>query len=248
MSETNDYHERQLEAAPGKVARMLNSIARDEAIRRALESIGLDAGERAEGRRRLMVTLGEVPVPPAPPTPAAKSGEEARKALTDLDQKDEGRVARVRAALTAAHPTLVDVVLKGVKAGTGAQAITCTSLLVQHIRALPTLGGEGVQARALLAKRGFTDAELTSMENQVNLALGAPEAAEGGAEAEAPPAPPVDLAERRAHQESLLAWWKDWSVSARTVITRRDQLISLGLVRRRSPQVKDGAEDGEETD
>lgn len=251
MSDTTDYHERQLEAAPGKVARMLNAIAKDEAIRRGLESIGLDVTARNEGRQLLGAVLGEVPTPPAPMSKAALDVVAARAALTDLDQNDEGRIRRVSAALTRAYPELAKVVLADVKAGTGTQAITATSLLVARIRGLSSMGEAGVAARELLSKRGFTDAELEKMEAQVDLALGAPEAADR-VEAHEPAEPAFDpavvAAQRRAHQEALLAWWRDWSQSARAVITRRDHLISLGLLRRRPPQTKGDPDEVEEVD
>jgi hypothetical protein len=53
----------------------------------------------------------------------------------------------------------------------------------------------------------------------------------------------------RAAQEQglmkLYAWYSDWAETARAVVRRRDQLIRLGLAKRR-PNTDEGAASGEE--
>lgn len=240
MPDTTPYYERQLELAPTKATRFLNAVTAVPAIRRALHPIGLTEAELAQGRSLLLVALGEIPRAEAE-TPDALNAAAARTALIELDQSDEGLITRARAALDRHHPDLAARVLDGLKAGTGLVAIQAVTALVSRIRALPDAGNEGRAARDLLARRGFTDAELDRLDGLVKRALGDPDImrAVGGPEAEAAAAAEAEAnaqaaAARRAVLVQLDAWWRDWSQSARSVIRRRDHLIRLGLLKRRA--------------
>lgn len=253
MPNTTPYYERQLELAPTKVTRFLNAITAVPAIRRALYQIGLTEAELAQGRSLLLAALGDPPRP-ALTAPEAANAAAARAALIELDQSDEGLITRTRAALEHHHPDLAKIVLTDLKAGTGLAAIEAITALVSRIRALPDAGEDGQAARDLLARRGFTDEELDRLDGLVKLALGDPDIMHiaGGPEAEAAAEAEAESNRRaaEARRETLIkldAWWRDWSMSARGTIRRRDHLIRLGLAKRRTSSAAEASvEEGDE--
>jgi hypothetical protein len=94
-----------------------------------------------------------------------------------------------------------------------------------------------VAALAVLATRGIDEAERARLSGLCDLAL------------RAAPTNPAERAqaeglakERQDALVALRAWFEEWSEVARAVITRRDQLILLGLASRR----KSGSEEEEE--
>lgn len=242
------YQKRQLDQAPARVTRFMSAITAVPAIGRPLAQIGLNDAEMAEGRRLLMAALGDLPAQRLQGTDAI-SAAAARVALNELDQSDEALVTRVRAALTHHHPALATLVLQDLKAGTGIAAVKAVTTLVARIRALPDEGEEGRAARALLARRGFTDAELDRLDGLVKTALGDASLDAAQLEAAATEAELAEQAQAEAARQAVLvdldAWWRDWSQSARAVIRRRDHLIRLGLLKRRRKRPDDDDDDDE---
>jgi nucleoside-diphosphate-sugar epimerase len=85
-------------------------------------------------------------------------------------------------------------------------------------------GGVGTAVAATLARRGVTQAFRDALRKRVL----------AGEEAKAPPAlpPSTPPSERLDALRELHAWLSDWSECARGVITRRDQLLRLGIGKR----------------
>lgn len=246
--ELTRYQQRRLELAPERATRFLKAVAGSAALQRALRPHGFTPAEFDRGKALLFDSLGGLPEH-EPTSPEDAEVERARNAFTELSQTDQGIHARISAALDHHFAAISARVFAGIKPGTGAAAIGYILALTARLAALRGTE-EGRKALALLATRGFPAAEIERLRRLANLALGAPEAGEAD-EADEAAEPIEDPAEaegaegaaeaieapadtRHVATVGLLAWLTEWSIVARSVIKRRDLLISLGLLERRS--------------
>lgn len=243
VTETTSHYERKLSNVPVKAAQLLNGLGALPAVRRALLAKGLTRSETDHARRLLAVSLGAFTggEPSEEEVADTEAVATARGALTELDGRDESDFTRVGGALRRFHPRLAAKFFEGIKPGTGARAIASMMALVQRIRALPTLGEEGVAARRLLVVRGYDEAELARIDALIQLALGAPEAADEEAEVEEVAeliaevglddgeAQSITDEAQRAARVELLAWYEDWVPTIRALIKRKAYLIRMGL-------------------
>lgn len=169
-----------------------------------------------------------------------KKSEEVlvREAITELDGLDEPYLRRFQAGLERLHPEQAKFLFAGLTPAIGAAAVLTMQTLIERCDRL-----EGAPEReatraadhaalGTLGSRGFDKAERERIRNLVRIAQ------EG---ATLPSHASAEQAQNEADILALYQWWRDWAETARTVITRRDYRIQLGLARRKRSK-KDKAE------
>ena len=214
-----DVNPRILAETPGRALAFLHGIATCEAIRAQLLAIQYGDETHAEG----WLLLGQVC---AYRKPASRRRAEAtQKAHAELEKWTATAPRRIRLALARLHPEQEDFVFKTLPHGT--ESVLITEAILSQLDAL-----EGDPARvasrtddhaalATLARRGFTVEERKRLRGLAKTATKFIDPRNATAE--------VSLEDLK----KLRAWFVEWSEAARTVITRRDHLIRLGLVRRK---------------
>jgi hypothetical protein len=212
-----------LDLVPGRGLAFLEGVGTSRSIFTALVKVGFTNADLDEGWALLRRACTTVSGPStAPPSPHAD-------ALVEVEAWWRAASVRARAALRRMHPEQEAFLFAGLDATRGAEAALATSIFLDRCIALErgkkgrARHDEGVAALATLEKREITKAERTRVEGLVKAVFSPPLTAE-----------PEDVAGMRAARlAELHAWLQDWSSSARTVITRRDELIRLGLGKRR---------------
>src|SRR5262249_54378240 len=149
-------------------------------------------------------------------------------AITELDRWDEPNFTCIQAVLTRHYPEIASYLFDNLTATQGPGAVVGVRTLLERINTLATGEGRPKAARktdlaalALLAERGYTKDELARIRGLVTVAQTVVVEA------------PVTDDERTELLRQGYAWISDWSAMAKTVITRRDQLVRLGLAKRR---------------
>ena len=221
-------HRSTAELSLDRALSMLRTIGTDPAIRTAMQKVGFDLADQKQGWT-LVLKACSAPVATAHFTPQAGP-------VADATQKLEAWQAtmflRAHAALRRLHPEQDAFVFDNILSGGGAASVVAVSMFVNRYEALEnsperkaTRKGDHA-ALATLDRRGVTKEEVKRAKDLVHLieTTPAPEVVET--------APPTD--ERMAALTELYAWVQDWSDCARSVITRRDQLIRLGIGKRRA--------------
>ena len=161
-----------------------------------------------------------------------------RDAIVELDAWDEPNFAVIKAALQRLHPDQAAFVFEGLEPKQGPESVVGISTLLDRLDALQD-APDRVSTRpadhaalATLATRGYTSEERARVRALVNLTK------------TVVVAPPISNEERSTITLELYAWFNDWATTARSVITRRDHLIRLGLAKRRKSNPKDQAGGG----
>lgn len=169
-----------------------------------------------------------------------REGHDVAAAVRDANQQLGKRLTPVlrlgRAATKNAYPAQHAYVFEGLEGGTGAAGLVCMQTLLDRLDDLES-GAERkatrkADAAALekMAERGITPAERQRLRGLLNIAQCAMDSTDPTAE----PPPPEAM-------ETLRSLIEEWSEVARVVVTRRADLILLGLARRRkSGSKKDG--------
>src|SRR5262249_44765520 len=146
---------------------------------------------------------------------------------------DEPNFACIEAVLERHYPEVAAYLFENLSASQGNGAVVGVRTLLDRIGALVTGVGRtkanhkrDVAAVALLAERGYPKEELDRLRALVTIAQ------------TVVIVPPVSDGERIALLREGYAWITDWAATARTVITRRDQLVRLGLAKRRKSSQK----------
>ncbi len=234
MIDATDYEKRVLAAVPAKALTFLRAIATKVEIRALLFGAGYTQAEQEQGWTWLHVVTGYVPPSGTPADDAA-----ARAAIAELDEWDEPGLRRIGAALQRLHPAQYEFVFAGLDSAQGVGAVLSVSTLLQRLDALEN-GADRTSTReadraaiATLTARGITPELRAHLGSLVSVAQGV--------------ATP-DLSDPAADQRdeallNLLAWYKDWSETARAVVHRKDYLIMLGLSKRRQSKGNDDVED-----
>jgi hypothetical protein len=217
-----------LEETPGRSLTFLRGVAKNPAIYSSLAAAGFTKDEYQLGWKLLHKAAGYSPEAVAAParTPAAAAMEE-------LDAWDEDGMRRIRRALGRFHKEQEAYVFAGgLTSSTGPAAVVGVGLLLARLADLKDgkdrkgTRKEDHAALATLASRGFDAGELARLSKLVATAqsVGEPESLRE---------PSTDGLEALS---ALYDWYKDWSDTARSVVKKRAHLISLGLVKRRSPK------------
>lgn len=228
------YSRQILEESPARVLQFLGGVGTSPFIRAALGHFGYTDRDHEEGWSLLHRASG---YQTATVEPAAD--RTAADALAELDAWDEPNFRLARAALSRRHPEQAEFLFAGLTAAAGPAAVLSVRAFLDRLDALAgvaegrdhkTKGVKQADAAALktLSERGITAEERARLRKLIA-------AAERGEKAAPPSARDTDEAEVRLEAlVALRAWFDEWAETARVVIKRRDQLIRLGLAKRRA--------------
>ncbi len=137
---------------------------------------------------------------------------------------------RAHAALRRFHPEQDAFVFTNLQTGTGIAAVPAVATFLDRLDALDSSPERKASRKAdhaaleTLDQRGITKEQRKEMHALVKWVESAP-----AQPVQAAPESPRDVA-----LQAIYEWVQDWSDCARTVITRRDQLIRLGIGKRRA--------------
>jgi hypothetical protein len=165
---------------------------------------------------------------------------EVRDAALELDAWDELNFRVIQACLAHKHPAQGAFLFEGLEPSKGLKAIVGIKLLLDRVNALESSPDraatreEDHAALATLARRGYTPAEWQRLGGLVTIARRGTQQVDLPSTASAAPSP-VEL---EAHR-----FFNDWAETARARVKRRDQLILLGLAKRRRAKEDDTATD-----
>jgi len=231
-----------LDETPLRALTLLRALGILKPVRALLAAHGYSEEDHVEGWQLLFKASGyAAPRPrderarggsrrsPSTPPPAAESPVD--NAIKELADWESGAFRRARAALARLHPEQEAFVFQGLEDVPRTEAVLGLTAFLDRLDALEraperkaTRKGD-LAALHTLAARGITADERTRL--RALLAL-----------AQSSPAADVDaslLHQRRdVELAALRAWYDDWAETARTVVTRRDHLIRMGLAKRRA--------------
>lgn len=218
-----------LDRSVGRAVKFLLGVGTLPEVRQSLEKRGYDDAEHARAWALVDRVSGRTSLAPPAPKPAASRTVDARRSLEAWLAQN---LPIASATLQFNFPAQHGFVFAGeLGAEVGGDAVVAAQQFLARVDALgaPRRGGDrdgDAGALAQLERRGVgadARAELRALVAVVQ---------KGDALAPAAPAPD------RADKAALYAWYTEWAGIARSLVTRRDQLIRLGLAARRKPQKK----------
>jgi hypothetical protein len=226
MSPLDMPSRRVLDETPGKAFTMLQAVGTIVPIHEALKAEGFTAAEM-DAAWRLLHNICNY----QKPADVGAIDYRVRDAIVELDAWDEPNLARISATVARLHPEQYEGVMRNLEATTGVAAVLVVERTLDRLDELEKSADEKLRAVVqTLAARGYTAAERKRLRDLIAVAKSAP----------ALPAVPADPDEARLPDLlALYRWYRDWSETARAVITRRDWLIRLGLANRRSSKAND---------
>lgn len=223
------YQKSQIEITPERALPFLRAIATNQQIRYAMADAGYGEAEQNEGWQYLLKATGYS---------AQKLGFDAdaaaRQAISELDAWDEAGFRRIHAALDRLHPEQDAFVFQGIETSRGASAVLSVALVLDRLDQLEKGTDADRAALATLEKRGI-HAKLRAHLRSLVTAAQTAKPSEATSE-------DAKLGAQQLALESLYAWYRDWSETARAVIHRRDHLIVMGLAKRK-PRKEDDSEE-----
>lgn len=206
-------------------------------IARAMKSVGFKKSDVDDGWT-LLRDLRIVHVDAGPPVDP--------NALRRLDEWENRWFPVANASLRRHHPTVRDAVFLNLNQAEGLDVIHSVSVFLERVDRLAASSVPADQAAvALLAERGLNAETLGEARELLQRLMSAPMD-------DAPPTPD-DKEALAAREDALWAWYLEWSVLARTVVTDRRLLRSLGFLRSKSKggvdeEDADGDDDGGDED
>ncbi len=218
-----------LEETPNRSLTFLRGIARYPQIQSLLVPYGYTPEQHDEGWRLLLAASGA----PSTTVVSAPVTTPAHQAMTALDAWDERGFALIDAALEGFFPEQHAFVFAGgLAASVGAAAVIGVQTLLERLEALETGKDRPKASRkkdeaalARLSERGIAKGERDRLAGLVKQARSLE-----------PTAAPVIDTKRQEALHALYLWYREWSKTARAVISKRAYLISLGLAKRKSPK------------
>jgi len=210
-----------LDEAPTRVLTFLLAIGESLPIRAALVTKGYKESEH-EYAWSLLKKLTTFSSPGTPVLDRA-----VRDAVTEIDAWDEPNFACIQAALARLHPDQERFVFLHLEPKQGPESVIGVATLLERLEALEASPDRKATrkadhaALATLAERGYTREYLARLRELVKTAQ------------RVAIAQPISDDDRTETLLALYAWITDWSTSAKTVITRRDHLIRLGIAKRK---------------
>lgn len=230
-----------------RAGRFLRAVSRSLLIRSALEARGYDEEEHQRGWAAFLTASGYRP-------PASKSevpeNATVAVALATIEEWHKPNFRIVRATLEFRHPEQHAFLFDQLSTGSGAAAVGAVTLFLDRLDALEASPERKATRKADLAALEVIEARGVTKEERARLrGLVASATAWSGA---APAPASTAIAEEPGEALiTLYAWYREWSETARVVIKRRDQLVRLGLARRKAAKpgdaepTEDEDEDGE---
>lgn len=227
------FAQAQIELLTERGMKFLAAASQVAVIRAALERGGYTNQDHRDGWDLLLTLAGHA---------STFRGEESdtlrqRAAAGELDAWDGPNFDRAHAALDRSYPEQSSYLFDNLSAKQGIDAIASVRAFVDRYAALrdgtdsarKAQRKQDAAAARLLASRHIIDEEeekrLRTLIEQATTLADAPISQDPGA--------------RQQVAKKLDDWLADWRMTARTLITRRDHLIRLGLAERRSPKSVD---------
>lgn len=214
----------------------LFGIRRTPEVLETLRQYGLTDKEMAHGWSLLQRADGyTVPVPPQP-------ANLVQEAMDEIEAWADSAMRRAHAAFGRLHEQQDVFVFEGLEPRRGPEALVATTTFLDRLDALesaperkPTRKADHA-ALATLETRGIDKAQRLHIRKQIHLVQTPPKAEE------APAAVTETLARRTDDLIALWKWYEDWAETARTVITKREHKIRLGLAKRRARKSDAGSQ------
>jgi len=218
-------HRSTAEQSLPRALQFLRTLGTDPTIRTAMQKVGFDLSDLKQGWA-LVLKACSAPTGTLQFAPDAGPVEDATQ---KIEAWQSTMFLRAHAALRRLHPEQDAFVFDNIATGS---AVVAVSMFLERLDALES-SPERKSSRkadhsalATLERRGVTKDERKHARELVRIVETTP------APELVAVAPPID--ERMAALTELYSWVQDWSDSARSVITRRDQLIRLGIGKRRA--------------
>ncbi len=214
------------ESALARALQFLRAVGTDANIMEAMKQTGFDEAAQKQGWALVLNAYA------ASNGPIAASISEApiNAAMDKVDAWQASMFVRAHAALRRFHPEQDAFVFTNLVTGSGIAAVPAVSTFLDRLDALESSAERKSTRKAdhaaleTLTQRGVTTEQRKDMRTLVKWI-------------ETTQAQPLTAHTQSPREAALLAvyeWVQDWSDCARTVITRRDQLIRLGIGKRRS--------------
>lgn len=220
---------RVLEETPNRVLTFLRGVGTQERIMIALASRGYTRADHVEGWRRLEAAGGFDPSAIDEPFSTGVA-----EAIAKLDEWATDNYPVIQASLRVRFPEQHFFLTTNLELERGAAAVLMVKQLCDRMDALvdaperEDTRPEDASALQLLAQRGIGD----DARRRLRVLIAAAQAA--------PAVDPDELQEEAAQEEAQLralqelrVWFEEWSAIARVAVSRRADLIRLGLARRR---------------
>ena len=212
------------EAALVRALQFLRAVGSDPNIMEQLRTTGFDENAQKQGWSLVLTAYSA-----NAPIIASMTDGPLNEAVTKVDDWQSSMFVRAHAVLRRFHPEQDAFVFENLVPGSGIAAVASVATFLDRLDALES-GAERKASRktdhaalAAMEQRGITKEQRKEMRALVKWI-------------ESTPAQPT-ATQASPREVALLAvydWVQDWSYCARTVITRRDQLIRLGIGKRRS--------------
>lgn len=244
-----DRSQRILDETPARALTFVRGVT-FKPVRAIMQRAGYTAKDHNEGWKLIKTACGYVEDGPTG-TAIEDLPDEVAEAVKELDAWDESGFRRARAALTRLHPEQCKLVFRNnLQASTGMGSVMGVMAFLDRLDALESAPDrkatrkEDHAALATLEKRGIGKDVRLHLRGLVKTVQSSPDIAFDTA----PTEQEKSEEEKQNALIALRAWFEDWSDTARSVISRRDYLIRLGLAKRRSngtiTDVGDGEGDG----
>jgi hypothetical protein len=216
-----------LEATPLRLMQLLRGIGTIKAVRAVLRARGYTAEEHARGWQLLHACSGFVEGEDEGNTAVAET-------IAAIDAWDEPTYAIAEAALRHRHPAQHAFVFGDLSASRGIAAVVGAHTFLTRLDALESSPERAATraadhaALATLSARGINAAERARVWALVRAAESFTEddAVDDGHD--------LTAAEQTSRLRAARAFFEEWSEITRTLVTRRDLLIRLGLAQRKS--------------
>jgi hypothetical protein len=225
--ETVTVGELTLEQTPTRLMTLLRGIGTIRPVRDVLRPLGYTPDEHARGWGLLHRCSGFVEGESADDTDVADT-------IAEIDAWDEPTFTIAEAALRHRHPAQHAFVFRDLKPSRGVAAVVGAHTFLSRLDALESAPERAATraadhaALATLAARGVTPEERTRVWAMVH-------DAERLTDDAAPDSRELSAAEQQGRLREARAFYEEWSTIARTLVTRRDLLIRLGLAQRKAP-------------
>jgi hypothetical protein len=236
---SKQYTSQEIDRLGMRGTKFLGAVSQVPRIRSILHAGGYSDDDHERGWDLTLRLLGYHQRMDAPDSPQVLR---QRAATEELDQWDGQALERSRAALEHRYPEQSRYVFEGLSAGSGAEAIATVRTFLDRVAALrdgtdvsriATRAEDRAAADLLAVRRIVTSAEELRLRTLLGEATSLPDL---------PRSTQPDSSQRQHTARELDAWLRDWRATARVLVTRRDDLIRLGLAERRTSKGERGPE------
>ena len=229
--------DRVLDDTPARATKFLQGVASRSRITAALALRGYGPAEQSTGWRLLAPVL-KLSTEAHAPTKTPQG-----EAIAQLDAWDDQNLTLWRAALRGHLAPVGAFVVGSLEVQHGAASVAVVAELLSRVATVRALSPEAIKAgvtkelaKAALKKlerRGYSQAELDRLAGLVTIAQSTPDAS--------PDDPTVEI-ERHNDLVRLREWYEEVVALARRTVTRKDDLIALGLAERKTAVEADPTE------